>query len=514
MTLRVCLWGCLMPPAVQAGAEPSATFDPTPHEVVLGTAERITVLTGFLTGRPVADLAAVSVDAAGARRLRLFSHEDGAWSPSVEAGLRRETAFVDVAAISGRERLIVWGGGRLTWLDVAAGVERDLLEVESDYPPAAAGGPVPHVDVTHDLNGDHLDDLAVPDGSRFHVFVQLSNGSFAAPLLIGPSTGRGPVLPADGYRYRPWDEFGRVHEFDHDLDGRPDLAYWNGDAFVVHLQDERGLIAAMPRTFTTDVRFDSDEIVSLSAPVGIRHRRHDHMPEGESSGRVLYALADVDGDGVGDLVVFALDGSSLWRMRSSCEIHFGSRGADGAVEFSPEVGAVVRSQGILAGLDHRDLDGDGQVDFMLTAFEPSVFSAIRVLVRSVLTGAGSFDVAFHRMQDGAFGARPAAVREIRPRSANRTGESTAWPAVLVGDLNGDGRSDLVIQRNLKALHVHPGVAGPGLFADQAQRVRVEDLPRAGEYLWLADLDRNGKDDVVIHQPSTEAPHRLTVLMSR
>lgn len=74
-----------------------------------------------------------------------------------------------------------------------------------------------------------------------------------------------------------------------------------------------------------------------------------------------------------------------------------------------------RARGSLDSL--TDVNGDG------VASRPTLFSAIRVLVMSLLTGAGSFDLEFFRMEDGLYGERPNTVREIRPRAPRKAGES-------------------------------------------------------------------------------------------
>lgn len=502
----------VLPAGAQDGSEPPSGFAPVRHEVVLGVAERLTVVAGFFGERQVAEFAALQVDGDGNRQLRLFAFVDGGWQPVLETTLRSEVSFVDVANIQGRDRLVAYGGGRLTWLDTDSATEQALVDVTSDFKPSPRRE-VLHVDITRDVNGDGRADLVIPDGQGFQVLVQRDGGAFADPLTIGPDGGLGRVYGADGYKYRPWDDGGRVHEMDYDLDGRSDLVFWNRDHFVVHLQDERGSFSRAPTTFTSDVAFDSDQIASLAAPGGIRRRRLDHMPEGESTGRVLHSLTDMNGDGVADLVVFSLKGASLWKMHSSYEVYFGTPGPSGRVEFSPEPGAVVESEGIISGIDRHDFDRDGQIDVVVTAFEPTVFSAIRVLVMSILTGAGSFDLEMFRMEDGRYGARPNAVREIRPRSPRKSGERTFWPAVRMGDMNGDGRSDVLIARNRKMLHVHLGVPGPGLLARKPQRFAIP-VPEDEEYTWLTDLNRDGKQDVLMHHTSTTVPHRLTVLMSR
>ncbi len=502
-----------MPAAMHSGSEPAAAYAFERYEVAIDAAERLTVLTGFLSGGSVADLAAVYVDGNGDRRLRVFSFADGDWSAAAEATLRPDVVFVDLARIDGRDRLIAYGGGRLTWFDPESATERDLVAVTSDFRESERGE-ILHVDMTRDVNGDGRDDLALVHGHGFQVLVQMPDGRFAEPVTVGPTTGLDRVYGADGYRYRPWEEGGRVHEMDYDLDGRTDLVFWNDDHFAVHLQDERGQFRAKASTtFTTGISFDSDQIASLAAPAGIRSRRRDHMPEGESSGRVLHSLTDMNGDGVTDLAVFSLKGASLWKMHSSYEVHHGAAAPGGGTEFSPETGAAVESQGIIAGVDRHDFDGDGQVDVMLTSFHPTVLGVIRVLVKSLFTGAGSFDLNFFRMEDGLYADRPSAMREIRPRSPRKTGERAFWPAVRLGDLNGDGRSDLLVARNRKRLDIHLGVPGPELFAKRPQRIMVT-VPEDEEYTWLADLNLDGKQDVLMHHPSATAPHRVTVLMSR
>ena len=47
--------------------------------------------------------------------------------------------------------------------------------------------------------------------------------------------------------------------------------------------------------------FDSDDLSTLAAPQGVRHRRKDYQPEGAITGRVMRALTDLNGDGIADL---------------------------------------------------------------------------------------------------------------------------------------------------------------------------------------------------------------------
>ena len=50
----------------------------------------------------MAELAVVHIDENGDRRLRIYAFGDGTWGPVLDATLRPEVLFVDVANIGGR----------------------------------------------------------------------------------------------------------------------------------------------------------------------------------------------------------------------------------------------------------------------------------------------------------------------------------------------------------------------------------------------------------------------------
>jgi hypothetical protein len=488
------------------------------HEVVTGTAERQTVLTGSLLGDAVAELAVVEIDENDDRRLRIYALDDGAWVPKLDATLRPEVLFVDVANIGGRDRLVTYQPGRLNWFDPESAAERLLVAVTTNYSPPRTGE-VPHVDVTRDVNGDDRDDLVVPDVDGFRVFIQMIDGAFADPVQLGPAPRRAMTAEHDGYRYDPWDQ-GRVHEMDYNRDGRRDLVFWNEDHFEVHDQNEYGLFGPAPRTFTTDVAFDSDELGSLAAPQEARHRRMDHGLAGDMTGRVLYSLTDVNGDGIADLGVFSLKGGSrntvfgdtgaLWNMQSTYQVYFGTPTPDGGTVFAPDAGAVIASDGIPFGMEQHDFDHDGQADMMFITFDPDIFKAIGAYLSRSIT----LDVEFSRMEGGIYADKPSTTRRTRSDSLGKSGERAAlFPSVMIGDVNGDRRSDLLVGRSGKELRVYLGVPGPGLFARQPQCVAVA-MPDYEEYTWLADLNRDGKQDVLMHHSSTTEPHRVTTLIAR
>ncbi len=514
----------------------AAEFTFEKHEVVIGSAPRQTVLTGFLLGGAIAELAVLSVDDQDDRRLRIFAFGDGGWAPRLDATLRPDVLFVDVANIDGRDRLIVYESGRLSWFDPESATTSELAAVRCRFNPPPRRE-VPHVDFTRDVNGDGRDDLVAPDVDGFWMSIQMSDGAFADPVKLGPPTKMDRIY-GDGYRYDPWSQ-SRIHEIDYNRDGRVDLAFWNGDRFEVHLQNDHGLFTPTAKTFTTDVAFDSDDLSSLAA--------------GDMRGKVLHSLADLNGDGVADLVVFSLEGANISRKRSVYEAHFGARTPDGGLAFTSEAGAMFRSEGaIQLGMDRHDFDRDGQVDLMLTTIETRFLeSSLWKNIKGFMGDDIWLGLEFYRMEAGRYPDKPNATRRIALDGAPSHREpgwvpldialqggahkgrraQKRWPrafnrTLLIGDVTGDGRSDLLIESTHKQLRVYIGAPGPDLFARRPQTVAV-DLPNDKEYAWLADLNKDGKQDLLLHQPFTERdahgapmrrpgtePHRVTVLLSR
>ena len=507
------------------------------YEVVLGSTKRQTVLTGFLRGGDFAELAVVHIDENNNHRLHIYAFGDGTWVPELDITLRPGVLFIDVANINGRDRLITYEQNRLNWFDPESATEHMLVVVTSNFKPPRSGE-IPHVDITRDVNGDGRDDLVVPDFDGFSVFIQMSDGTFADPVKLGPPTEMERILGADGYRYDPWSQ-SRVHEIDYNRDGRTDLVFWNEDHFEVHLQDESGLFAPNAKTFTTEVAFDSDRFSSLTAA--------------DMTGRVLHSLADLNGDDIADLVVFKLSGRDISSKHSSYEVHFGVPTPDGGTTFTRDSDITFQSDGkIQLGMDRHDFNRDDQVDLMITTIDVEFLKGS--LWKSIKGFMGDdiwLGLEFYRMEEGCYSDTPNTTRRIaldgvpsnsepgwvpldivlRGATHERRNTQQSYPRAFnttlrIGDVTGDGYSDLLIADHPRIMVVFVGVPGPEMFTRQPQEVKVA-IPNDEEYTWLVDLNKDGVQDLLMHHPftlrdahgaPTQPPgtesHRVTILIAR
>lgn len=495
------------------------------HEIDTGTAPYQTVLPGSFTAPGYAEVAVIEGAAGDETRLAIHRLEAGAWPIVLETALDEGVLFVDVANVDGRDHPVLYRRGRVTLFDAATALECCARTVGTDYRAPGDAGAVPRVDVTHDLDGDGRDDLVIPDTRGFWIALQAPDGSFSDAVMLGP-----PEPHLDGHAYGeprsygeagitrehvPW-YLGRVHGMDYDRDGRRDLVFWNGERFEVHRQDAAGGFRAAPETFDVQVPFDFDGAYAFGFQFG-----DVGVPSlllglgGRFEYTVLHGFRDLNADGVDDLVTLSLAGRRVFSARGKFNIHFG-RPVAGGTAFASTPDATLDTPGPAAGMGsgyatqrYLDLDGDDRTDFGMASVDTGLGGMVRAMAGRSVT----IDLALYRQRDGAFGPRPDVARRVRTAFAPFDRRGVFFPTVLIGDVNGDGRGDLLAAERWDRLSVFLGVSGPDLLAADPIHVAVE-MPADERYAMLADLDRDGRQDVVIQYPAERAAHRVSVLMAR
>lgn len=472
--------------AVAPGVLAELAYDS--HQIDVGDAVSQTVVHGRVTGGDVHDLI-VFTHAPGSRRMVVYTYNGTTWERGHAGEVPPDVIFVDMMNVGGSDRLLALRRGRLDWIEPGTWTTKPWLATSSMYkqPPQD----VPEFDIAQDLNGDGLDDIALPSFDGYTVWTQRPDGSLTDPVeLLAPPTARTAFRSAT-YRARD------IYRFDYNGDGRGDLAFWDGDGLVVYPGATDGSFVTEAVELPTPFELTTDD-VTVSFGFG---------RDVDETRSLLYRVDDFNGDGVGDIATSTLEVGGLFDQSTRYDFYFGQRDGNATV-FDAVPDTSISSDGVQGPLERSDLDGDGRVDFGMLAFKLGIGKIVSVLV----TGSVSFDMNFYLMGEGGYAADPNVQRRVKLRLDLGSGRVTGnW--ISVGDLTGDGVRDLLVQAEASRVDIYPGTGAADLFAKRPIKVDV-DLSDQGS-VRLADLNGDGKDDMFMayRLPEDDA-FRLAVALSR
>jgi hypothetical protein len=305
-----------------------------------------------------------------------------------------------------------------------------------DLPAIGGTSDNPYGIVAADVNGDGKLDLVACDSSKNQILVyrNLSSGgplttnSFAAPLAF--AVGADP-------RY--------VRVTDLDGDGRPDLVCGCSAGNVVSILQNVGA----PGSLTT---------ASFAA--------HVDLPAGAGARDV--AVADLDGDGRLDLAVINANGPSvsIYRNLMTGPGTISTASFTSQVQLAAPAGPLTIASG--------DLDGDGKPDLVIGCWGGTCASVYRNQASPGSLTSGSFAA---RIDFGTAG-----VVHI----------------VTLGDLNGDTKPDIALVAEMNSnMSVFQNLSTLGSFTSSSLGGRVDYA--TGWNPWgvsVGDLDGDGRPDVV------------------
>lgn len=481
---------CLFSPLASSAAIDAFTRSALSTQNVLAQS----VLHADLAGSGQDDLLVLQVQSNKVRRLRLYRAIAERYDNNalVVRDLPADVIFVDTGSRQGRDVLVLFSATQAYQFDPVTGQRQTLATFTSIYNNVVDKA-LPSVDMMRDLNNDGYDDLIVPGFTGFSVFIQQSSGEFIAPVSMAA-----PPVMEMSYNEHPWYKARKTYHTDVNADGRDDLAFWVDDEFRVYLQQNSGF-SAEPILFTPAVTFEAEGYEGISMRMG-----------GEDQSNVLkkalFQFKDLDGDRRPELVTLAVKSEGVFNKQTTYEFFRGLPLKEGLPQFSTTPDSRIESKGVQFDMQEKDLNNDGQLDIIVSSVE----LGLAKLVRALLTGTISIDLGFYQMRDGVYPEVPNIVRTIKATFSFSSGDVFV-PTVLMADVTGDGLADLLLQEGDDELHIYPGEATDQLFADVAVEVSVA-MPRDPDLVQVADLNHDGKQDLILGLEVKGKPDQIIVLI--
>ena len=232
---------------------------------------------------------------------------------------------------------------------------------------------------------------------------------------------------------------------DVDGDGKPDLVVTNEGSNTVSVYRNTSTSGSMTAgSFALKVDFTTG-----AQPYGV-------------------AIGDVDGDGKPELVLGNYAGNTLSVYRNT-----GTSGSITAGSFAAKVDFTTGAQPNGAAMG--DMDGDGKLDIVLANVNGNTFSVYRNTSTNGSITAGSF----------------------APKVDFTTGQSPM--GVAIGDVDGDGRPDVVVpNQSGNTVSVYRNTSTSGSITTGSFAAQVDFTTGTGPYAAaVGDVDGDGKSDIVV-----------------
>ncbi|PKI16333.1 FG-GAP repeat domain-containing protein [Colwellia sp. 12G3] len=357
---------------------------------------------------------------------------------------------------------------------------KSLVKIESLYIQEQADF-LSRGDFIQDLNNDAYDDVIIADFNKTHIFIGQGMNSFARQTLpIKPEVS---VLSA-GASYSQT----KLYFSDVNFDEKTDILVIGDGEMIIYPQYGNSQFTRKP------IHLAINEAISGTDWWNKRDESGEQLDQSDLEYRKIEELRDVNADGIIDMVVRYTKASGVLDRVNDYEIFLGKKNKD-VLSFAAQADSVIHAEGTLTGLEFVDIDSDDKLEILLAGFDIGLSQIIGALV----TGGIDQDVYVFKMSEqDKFPSKPAIKKGVELTFSLSSGQSGS-AIVKLADLNGDGLKELVLSDDDDELKIYLGQK-PGnknkSFSKRSVSYSTE-LPKDGKLVMVEDLNGDGKDDLLM-----------------
>jgi len=441
----------------------------------------------------VEDLEAINIVSAGemaivargrdAEKSKFFSFfAVGEQSPVRSVEMPESALYFDFAPVISKdqESLLFLNSSGVQIYDLAADRITPLVEAASIY--RQDGSPLfSQEDFARDMNGDGLADILIPSFEGYRLFLNDGEGRFEDAVLLDMQVEMRISGATPRYSQFP------AYSFDVNFDGLKDVVFQKDKAFIAFLQRADSGFDQAPKAYEFDIEIVGN---SFAAQVESDERYSDQTNLTET---FIEAIEDINGDGIMDIVTQTDRAQGLFNRSTRYGFHYGYE-SNGAIAYNKTADASILLDGVTANTRHIDFAEDGRIDFAGGAVNIGIGKIIGIL----LSGSVGIPVMFYEQdENGQYSEDPTFRKKISVDFDMSSGQSSV-PVVEMTDIDGDGHKDLILSKDDDRIRVYLAEPdGKKMFARKPLELDVQ-LPKNGEQVKAADLNGDGKGDLMLH----------------
>jgi hypothetical protein len=270
-------------------------------------------------------------------------------------------------------------------------------------------------------------------------------------------------------------------------DDRLDIVAPQLGALNIYLQQDDGMFRSKP------------EEVSISPDIDINYwwdlREADGSQKDQSniSHKVLEEIADINGDGVPDIIVQHSKGSGVLKQINDFEFYFGQI-LNGAIAFPYTPSTRIAIEERLLEPTLVDLNGDKKMEVLLSSFDISISDIVTALFsRKVKQDI----LVFGMDSNDNFNAEPLVRDDVEIRFSLSSGQ-TGEPMFTLEDIDGDNFKDLLLSDGEDKIKVR--LADKEKQRSFARRAKSYDLnlPQNAASVTAEDINADQKSDLIMY----------------